>query len=223
MSLLCRPFVACWLCLAFPLVRAERVEWVIDENHSSVTFAITFNVMMEAVGNFGNFSGTIVFDPEASGETELGAVTAEIDITSLITGNHRRDDHLQAEDFFNTAVFPRATFTSTGWIAGSEASTSTLTGDLTIIGNTAPVTLQVVWGGTELDRRGREVGHWTATGTFNRRDWGIEYGATIGDEVRLTLDIHAIARGEAKAVETETPVEGEDATGATKPTPGPST
>jgi polyisoprenoid-binding protein YceI len=190
----CRQCLAIGFFAATSTISAEPIRWEIDESHSTVQFAITFNVMMEAVGDFGAFSGEIVFDPSAESGAACGSVNAEIEVTSLTTGNQRRDDHLQAEDFFNTALHPLATFASRTWEASEEPGQSVIVGDLTIMERTAPVTLKVLWNGIEKDRRGREVGHWVVTGTLDRRDWGIDSGTTIGNEVRLKFEIEAIAQ-----------------------------
>jgi YceI-like domain len=48
-------------------------------------------------------------------------VTAEIDVTSLNTGNEQRDGHVKSADFFDAEHYPAATFASTAVRPNGEA------------------------------------------------------------------------------------------------------
>jgi polyisoprenoid-binding protein YceI len=53
-------------------------------------------------GRFSRFDGQVVTTPDPADVT----VTATIDLTSIDTGNQRRDDHLRSADFFDVARNP---------------------------------------------------------------------------------------------------------------------
>jgi len=94
--------------------------------------------------------------------------------------------HLNSAEVFNTAEFPTAHFVATGFET-EDGVTGTMSGDLTIIGVTVPVTLDV----TLNDLREDGTAGFTATGTLVRSDWGPTigiYAGPVSDEVVLTIN-----------------------------------
>jgi polyisoprenoid-binding protein YceI len=126
------------------------------------------------------------------------AVTAEIDMASVSTGNTDRDTHLASTDFFGAENNPKMTFVSTD-ISGAGEEYK-LTGDLTLNGITKPVELDVEFFGTSvfpMDQSTRAG--FTATGSLSRKDYGIEFNVALGgdkvmisDKVALELDIQLV-------------------------------
>src|SRR3954454_8120938 len=84
--------------------------WTIDPVHSEVGFSVRHMMVSKVRGRFTTFSGEIVTgaDPLAS------AVTAEIDLGSIDTGNEQRDAHIRSADFFEVETYPTMTYRSTG-------------------------------------------------------------------------------------------------------------
>jgi polyisoprenoid-binding protein YceI len=105
-------------------------------------------------------------------------VEASVEVASLTTGNDQRDKHLRSPDFFDAARFPRMTFVSTQ-IWGTPANFG-MKGNLTIRG----ITREVVFGARILDS-----GVVRAEAKVDRTAFGITYGFTIKNEVRLRLMI----------------------------------
>src|ERR1700742_719028 len=72
--------------------------WNIDPTHSEVAFSVRHMMVSTVRGKFTTFSATIITaeDPAQS------SVTAEIDLSSIDTGNEQRDAHLRSVDFFET-------------------------------------------------------------------------------------------------------------------------
>jgi polyisoprenoid-binding protein YceI len=74
-----------------------------------------------------------------------------------------------------------------------------VTGDLTIRGITRPITLDATFNGVvPLPYGPKAKLGFTATGSFDRRDYGMEFniplptgGVVVGNEVLLTLDVEA--------------------------------
>ena len=83
-------------------------------------------------------TGTVTLDKEA----KTGAVDITIDMTSVNTGYGTFDEHIQGEDFLDTAKYPTATFKSTK-VTFDGDKPATIDGELTIKGVTKPVTLKV--------------------------------------------------------------------------------
>ena len=77
--------------------------WVIDPAHSSIDFSVRHLMVSKVRGQFETFSGYITVAPDGT-----PAVTAEIDVTSLNTGNEQRDGHVKSADFFDAANHPVA-------------------------------------------------------------------------------------------------------------------
>jgi polyisoprenoid-binding protein YceI len=166
--------------------------WTIDATHSEVSFTVRHMAVSKVRGRLGTVSGEIVTaeDPTAS------SVTAEVDVTSITTFNEQRDAHIKSGDFFEVESHPAATFRSTG--LGFDGDYS-LTGELTLKGVTKPVTLAVEVSGFGPDAYGGTRVGFSAKGTINRRDFGINFdakldngGLVVSDKVELELDVEAV-------------------------------
>ena len=168
--------------------------YAIDPVHSDISFAIHHLMLTKIRGAFHGLTGTIRLGESGDVPTKI---EAEIDVTSVDTQEARRDGHLQAPDFFNSAEHPKMTFVSTS-ISGS-GPTFIATGNLTFRGVTKSVTLNGTVGGHVTDHKGEDRIGWSATTRINRGDFGITFnqalaggGVMLSDEVDVTLEIQAI-------------------------------
>ncbi len=169
--------------------------WTADLAHSGVEFAVKHLVVSTVKGRFAKFSATIT-----TNDGVLTGITAEIDPASINTGIDQRDTHLRSADFFDVEQYPVMTFTSREIVA-KDAGEYTVQGELTMRGQTKPVTFQVEVDGSEIkDPWGnRRVGA-TATGKLSRKEWGLTWnqalefgGVAVSDEVKFTFNIAATA------------------------------
>ncbi len=136
-----------------------------------------------------------------SGETVDGTLTKAsltMDATSINTNNDQRDAHLKSADFLNTEKNPTITFESTKIDKKGDAS-YTITGDLSIAGQTHPVSVDVEVVPPVKDPWGNTRGGVTGSGSLHRKDWGITYNSLletgqmmVADEVKFTIDIQAV-------------------------------
>lgn len=164
--------------------------WTLDPTHSEVAFSVRHLMISKVRGTFETFDVTVV-----TAENPLDStVEATIDVTSVNTKVEARDAHLRTSDFFLADEYPTITFRSTS-IAG-EPDSFTVIGDLTMRGVTRPVTLAGEFGGVMTDGYGNVKAGATLTTTINRHDFGVSWnaaleagGATLGDDVTITLDI----------------------------------
>ena len=182
-------FIALALCLSFTTFAQT---WTADKAHSKVGFTVTHLGISEVDGSFGTIDAKITSSKEDFSDAvfEFSA-----DIASVSTGNGMRDGHLQKEDMFDAAKFPKLTFKSTSIKKVSDKKYQ-LNGDLTMKGVTKPVTLDLVLLGTSMDQRSnKKVAGFKATGYIKRTDFGV---GTMPSAM-VSNDVELRASGEFKA------------------------
>lgn len=167
--------------------------WTIDPTHSDVSFTVRHMMVSKVRGSFRTVAGAIVTaaDPLAS------SATATIELASLDTNNEQRDNHVRSADFFDAANHPTMTYRSTGVRADGDGFV--VDGDLTLRGITKPVRLTAELNGFTADPFGGTRVGFSATGTINRRDFGVDIsmpmdggGVVVGDKITVVLEIEAV-------------------------------
>ncbi|MGV9669936.1 MULTISPECIES: YceI family protein [unclassified Gordonia (in: high G+C Gram-positive bacteria)] len=166
--------------------------WTIDPTHSTVGFSVKHLMVSKVRGKFDTFSGTITV-----AEDGTPSVQAEIDVTSITTGNAQRDGHIKSADFFDAEKFPTATFVSTDVRpAGDDYK---LVGDFTLKGVTKQVELDLEFNGQNPGMGHGAVAGFEANTVINRKDFGIDIempleggGVVVGDKITITLEIEAV-------------------------------
>ncbi len=167
--------------------------WSIDPVHSEVGFSVRHMMVSKVRGKFRTFSGELV-----TGEDPIdSSVTAEIDLSSIDTGNEQRDAHIRSADFFEVETYPTMTYRSTG--VRRHGSDYILDGELTLKGVTRQVPLALELNGFGPDAYGGTRAGFTATGEINRRDFGVNFsavmetgGAVVSDKITIHLEIEAV-------------------------------
>jgi polyisoprenoid-binding protein YceI len=171
----------------------EAATWTIDPIHSEVGFSVRHMMVSKVRGRFTKFSGEIVTgaDPLQS------SVRAEIDLSSIDTGQEQRDNHIRSADFFEVETYPTMTYASRG--VRLEHGEYVLDGDLTLKGVTRSVPLRLELNGFGPDPYGGYRAGFTATGEINRRDFNVSFnapmangGAVVSDKIQLILEIEAV-------------------------------
>jgi polyisoprenoid-binding protein YceI len=168
-------------------------EWKVDPMHSAAHFSIKHMMISTVRGSFGKVSGTVNYDGKNLADAK---VNASIDASTIETNEAKRDEHLRGKDFFEVEKYPTITFKSTKIKPAGKGKFS-MTGDLTMHGVTKPVTLAVEGPSQQIDdKHGNYKVGFSATGTVNRKDFGISYnsvldggGVALGEQVPITLDI----------------------------------
>jgi polyisoprenoid-binding protein YceI len=166
--------------------------WAIDPIHSSINFSVRHLVVGKIHGRFDQFSGAIAITDDGT-----PSVSAEVDVTSIDTGNEQREAHIKAPDFFDVSQFPTATFISTA--VRADGDDYVLDGDFTLKGVTKPVTMTLVFNGTNPGMGRGEVAGFDASVVLSRKDFGVGPelpldggGTMVGDKVTITLAIEAL-------------------------------
>jgi polyisoprenoid-binding protein YceI len=112
--------------------------YVIDGTHTMPRFEYSHFGYSKQSSRFDKTSGTITIDRVA----KTGSVDVVIDAKSVNTGYPLFNEHIQGEDFFDTAKYPSITFKSDKMKFEGDTLVA-VQGNLTIKGITKPVTLTV--------------------------------------------------------------------------------
>jgi polyisoprenoid-binding protein YceI len=169
---------------------AQAADYAIDPGHTFVTFEIGHFGTSTNRGRFDNKAGAIAFD--RAGKT--GKVEVTIDTTSINTGTAAFNKHLQSADFFDTAKFPSAKFVSDTFSFSAD-KVSEVSGTLTLLGKTQPVTLKATnFNCYNSPMLKREVCGGDFETTIDRTQFGMNYGIDWGfpKQVRLLVQIEAV-------------------------------
>jgi len=169
---------------------AAPVSYKIDPAHTAVAFIVNHVGFSNVIGRFNTVGGEVSFDKDA---VEKSTVTVTIDTTSVDTNHAKRDEHLRSPDFFNAKEFPKMTFKSTK-IEKTGDKTGKLHGDLTMLGVTKPVVLDVTFNKDGVSPASKlETAGFSARGTVKRTEFGMKYGApAIGDDIQLLIEVEAV-------------------------------
>jgi len=180
---------AAFAALALSPALAAPETYKIDPAHTQATFSIRHNMVSRVQGGFKSVGGEITVDKD---NWSASKVKAEIDATTINTGNDKRDAHLKSDDFFKTEKNPKITFESTS-VTSPGPDKLTVNGNLTMAGVTKPVTLDVTVGGFSAGVAGFE-----AKTKINRKDFGIIWnhtldagGVVLGEDVDITITVEA--------------------------------
>lgn len=138
-------------------------------------------------GKFTKSSGTVVLDRAA----QTGTVEATIDIASIDTGNAGLDKHAKSDSFFDVEKYPTAVYKG-HFSSFKDGVPTQVQGNLTLHGVTRPLTLTLETFKCFINPMlKREVCGTEATATFNRDDFGIDYGKAYGFSMATKLHIQA--------------------------------
>jgi polyisoprenoid-binding protein YceI len=178
-----------------PALAALTGDYTVDPAHTSIGFVARHAMVTNVKGAFHDFEGTLHLDG-----TDPSRSTASIDVKveSIDTGSADRDNHLKSADFFKTDEHPAMTFRSTAAeaLGGDDYRT---TGDLTILGTTKPITIDLEFNGAAKDPFGNERVGFEGKAEILRSEWGLTWnaaletgGVLISDKIKLVFDISAI-------------------------------
>jgi polyisoprenoid-binding protein YceI len=182
--------LAAALVCAFALARAETVGYRVDPTHAAVFYAISHFGTSTNRGRFNVKAGTVRLDRAA----RTGEVEVTIDTATPDTGVTALDEHLASKDFFDAAEFPTAKFVAAK-VGFDGDKVSEVTGELTLRGQTHPVTLKAIRFNCYINPvYKREVCGGDFETTIQRSLWGISWGLNYGfpDNVQLAVQVEAI-------------------------------
>lgn len=169
--------------------------YVIDKAHSMVEFVGRYLMVTKVRGRFTDFSGEV----EIAEDPLQSSVAVTIDANSVSTGEDRRDGHLRGEDFLAVEQYPTIEFRSRH--LQPSGRDWKLVGDLTILGVTREVTLDLSFDGFAPDPWGNTRLAFSASTEIDREDWGLTWNAAIetggvlvGRKVTIELTVQALPK-----------------------------
>ena len=184
-------------------VAATAGRYASEITHSSVTFRIRHMGLANYTARFTKMEALLDFDPA---RPERSKLTATVDTGSVETDYQNRDKDWNAElrrdsKFFNAGVFPQARFVSTA-VRRTGPRTAAITGNLTFLGVTRPLTLNATYNGSIAAHPFAKVPAlgFSARGTMKRSQWGLIYGLgkDLVDEVELIIEAEFLRQGDAR-------------------------
>jgi polyisoprenoid-binding protein YceI len=170
-------------------------DYTIDPAHTTIGFVARHAMVANVKGDFKDVTGTLHLD---GADPTRSATTLDVRMDSINTGNADRDGHLKSADFFKIDEFPVMTFRSTGAeaLGGDDYR---VTGDLSLLGVTKPLTIDLTFNGYAKDPYGMERVGFEGTAEILRSEWGLTWnavletgGVMISDKIKLVLDIGAV-------------------------------
>ncbi|MEY9486051.1 polyisoprenoid-binding protein YceI [Streptomyces calvus] len=180
-----------------PDLAALTGTYTIDPAHSTIGFVARHAMVTNVKGGFQDFTGTLELD---GSDPAKSTATLDVVMDSIDTGNADRDGHLKTADFFRTDEFPAMTFRSTKAeaLGGDDYR---ITGDLTILGTTKPLTIDLEFNGAATDPFGNERVGFEGKAEILRSEWGLTWnaaletgGVLVSDKIKLNFDISAIRK-----------------------------
>lgn len=168
---------------------AEPAAYEFDKTHTAIRATWMHLGYSEQSIYFTDYDGVLMLDFEEP-------QNSTVDVTFNLAGGfwvganqERFEGHLNSSDLFDTEQFPTARFVATSFET-EDGETGTMTGDLTLLGETKPVTLDVT-----LNQRsphpfsGNEVAGLSANATILRSEWGLGYAVpAVSDEIELNIE-----------------------------------
>lgn len=168
--------------------------YTLDKAHSSLIVRMSHLGYSQFTARFETWDATMNLDPA---NPENSNISVTIDPRSIASDNPPSGFiDIMRNDFLKAREFPQVTFQSMA-VEQTGPNTARVTGNLTLLGVTHPVTLEARFNGgyegMQLDPNAR-VGL-SAHGTFNRSEFGMAYGIPpegtnmgVGDAVEVIIE-----------------------------------
>jgi len=160
--------------------------FALDASHTFVQFSVDRFGYNAVIAHVPGVSGRVVLDQE---HPEKSSVEATIDLSSLVSFDATRDEHLKGPFWFNIDKFATIAFASEGVRMRGENEADVI-GTLTLHGVAKPVTLHV-----RMNKRGpdpatkKDAAGFSVVATLKRSDFGMTTAqGLVGDEVAIRIE-----------------------------------
>lgn len=168
---------------------AASETYTFEPNHTYARFGYSHLGYSTQISRFNKVRGTLSFDKAAG----TGSVDVTIDTKSVDTGSDLFNQHIQGEDYLDTAKFGTATYKSSK-VNFKDGVPTSVDGELTLKGVTRPVTLTVShFYCMPHPMVKKEACGADATAQVKRTEFNMGKNAPyVGDEVTISIAVEAI-------------------------------
>ncbi|MEP3276566.1 MAG: YceI family protein [Stappiaceae bacterium] len=172
---------------------AEAHRYELDPDHTTVAFLVDHLGYADTLGIFRQVEGSFTYDISTQA---LSNVTVQVNSASVETFHKARNGHVLGKDFLNAKVHPVMIFSADSGTPSNE-KTGSVKGNLTLLGQTHPLTLAVTLNKAAKYPfgHGRFVLGLTIKGTVIRSQYGMSYAVEngfVGDAVELIVETEAM-------------------------------
>ncbi len=202
---------------AAPDVVVPSGDYALDKNHASLLWSITHMGVAEYVVRMADIDSQLTLNTEDLSQSKVVLTINPLSVSTNYPSDYtpREGDGYASWDeeigkspnFLDGGNSAPITFTSTK-VVQTGPTTADVTGDLTLRGQTRPLTMEATLSG-QMEKHpfgGMPVVGFSATGSFNPADFGVNLmNGALGDKVTITF--HGEYQG-AKA-EAEAPAAAE--------------
>lgn len=179
-------------------VEAPSGAYANDPAHTSLTWKIGHMGLSNYTARMSDVAIALQFDKD---NVEKSSVSATIGATSFDTGYPGKDKDFDAEIasdlIMKAAQFPTITFQSTA-VRRTSPTTADITGNLTMMGVTRPVTLSATYNGSMASHPFVKVPAigFSAKGVIDRTDFGNTFlsGSALGDKVEIAIEAELLKK-----------------------------
>ncbi len=161
----------------------------LDPDHTSVIFRIKHLGVAYVYGRFSGPTGSFVFDESSPANS---SIQIQVDAKTVDTAVEKRDNHLRSPDFFDADEHPVIKFMSTS-VKKSGPDSYEVSGNLTLLGKTQPITVKARQTGHGKDPWGNFRQGFETSFTIKRSDFGMDFMMGVAaDDVLLTVSVEGI-------------------------------
>lgn len=167
------------------VVEIKPGNYQLDPAHTAVIFKVDHMGFSKFVGRFNEVSATLDFNAE---QIELSSLQAIVNVASIDVNNAGLEESLRGRFWLDTERFPQAVFQTTSAQPISDKVVR-FQGDLTLMGATHPITVDVTINGAATNRiNGKYTMGFSAQAQFARSQFGLDqYLGVVGDNIELEI------------------------------------
>ena len=179
------------LVLAVSTATAASTTYTLDPDHTHPSFEVDhFGGLSTWHGTFKKTSGTVTIDTEA----KSGTVDVVIDTATIDFAHDKLNEHATSPEMLDAAKYPSAEYKGK-FVDFANGAPRTISGALTLHGVTKPVTLTInSFKCNQHPMLKKQVCGADASGSFNRADFGVNYGQQYGfkQDVLLRIQVEGV-------------------------------
>jgi len=170
---------------------AASTTYTVDPDHTHPSFEVDhFGGLSTWRGTFKKTSGTVTIDTEA----KTGTVNVIIDTASIDFAHDKLNEHVSSPEMLDVAKYPSAEYRGK-FVEFANGVPKSISGELTLHGVTKPLALSInSFKCIQHPMLKKQVCGADASGSFNRADFGVNYGQQYGfkQDVLLRIQVEGV-------------------------------